>query len=81
MSEYAAVDEEWLYHTPDSIADADAAAMALVGIAAHLGLFQFGRLQEGETVYVSGGSGGVGSLVVRNLSSAHLLRSLGLPRL
>src|SRR4051812_25349904 len=36
MSEYAAVDEEWLYHTPDSIADADAAAMSLVGIAAHL---------------------------------------------
>ena len=39
--------------------------MALVGITAHLGLFQFGRLQPGEVVYVPGGSGGVGSMVVQ----------------
>jgi NADPH2:quinone reductase len=36
-----------------------------VGITAHLGLFQFGRLQPGEVVYVPGGSGGVGSMVVQ----------------
>src|SRR5947209_7512535 len=47
-AEYAAVDEDWLYPTPAHLADTEAAAMALVGITAHLGLFQFGRLQPAE---------------------------------
>ena len=64
-AEYAAVDEHWLYPTPETLPDTEAAAVALTGITAHLGLFRFGRLKEGETVYVSGGSGGVGSLVIQ----------------
>jgi len=64
-AEFAAVDQEWAYPTPDSLPDVDAAAMALVGITAHLGLFRHGKLQKGETVYVAGGSGGVGSMVVQ----------------
>jgi NADPH2:quinone reductase len=64
-AEYAAVDEAWLYPTPALLPDNDAAAMALVGITAHLGLFRFGSLKEGEAVYVPGGSGGVGSMVVQ----------------
>ena len=36
FAEYAAVDECWLYPTPDEVADQDIAAMALVGITAHL---------------------------------------------
>ena len=64
-SEYAALGEEWLYPTPTLLADDQAAAMALVGITAHLGLFRFGQLKKGETVYVPGGGGGVGSMVVQ----------------
>jgi len=64
-AEYASVDEKWLYPTPRSLSDVEASAIALTGITAHLGLFQFGRMAPGETVYVSGGSGGVGSLVVQ----------------
>ena len=64
-AEFAAVDEDWLYPTPPTLSDSEAAAMALMGITAHLGLFQYGRLQRGETVYVPGGSGGVGSMVVQ----------------
>jgi NADPH2:quinone reductase len=64
-AEYAAIDEEWLYPTPARLSDQEAAAIALVGITAHLGLFEYGRLQPGESVYVPGGSGGVGSLVVQ----------------
>lgn len=64
-SELAAVDEEWLYPTPDSVADDQAAASALTGITAHLGLFWRGGLQAGETVYIPGGSGGVGSMAVQ----------------
>jgi NADPH2:quinone reductase len=69
-AEFAAVDEDWLYPTPANLDDDSAAAMALVGITAHLGLFQYGRLQAGETVYVPGGSGGVGSMVIQMARAA-----------
>jgi NADPH2:quinone reductase len=68
--EYAAVDEDWLYPTPAGQSDDAAAAGALVGITAHLGLFGKGRLQAGETVYVPGGSGGVGSMVIQMARAA-----------
>src|SRR5947208_3059423 len=54
-AEYAAVAEDWLYPTPATLSDAEAAALALVGITAHLGLFRRGQLAIGETVYVPGG--------------------------
>jgi NADPH2:quinone reductase len=69
-AEYAAVDEPWLYPTPTRYSDKEAAAVALTGITAHLGLFQKGRLKAGETVYVPGGSGGVGSLVIQMAKAA-----------
>jgi NADPH2:quinone reductase len=65
FAEYAAVDEHWLYGTPENVADRDAAAIALVGITAHLGLMRDAKLQPGETLFVHGGSGGVGSCVVQ----------------
>ncbi len=66
----ASVHEDWLYPTPASVSDRDAAANALVGITAHIGLFQRGGLKAGETVYVPGGSGGVGSMVVQMAKAA-----------
>jgi len=65
FAEYAAVHEDWLYTTPAGVKEADAAATALVGITAHLGLFHCARLRAGETVFVNGGTGGVGSMVVQ----------------
>jgi NADPH2:quinone reductase len=59
------VREEWLYPTPATVADEQAAAMALVGITAHLGLFASAHLKAGELVFVNGGTGGVGSAVVQ----------------
>lgn len=70
FSELACVDEQWLYATPDSMTDEDAAASALVGITAQLGLFLHGRLQAGEVVFVNGGTGGVGSMVVQFAKAA-----------
>ena len=80
-SELAAVDEEWLYATPDTISDEQAAAMALTGITAHLGLFWRGQLRPGELVYVPGGSGGVGSMVVQmaRAAGAKVATSAGSP--
>jgi NADPH:quinone reductase len=65
FSEFATVDEQWLYPTPPDVSDEQAAAVALVGITAHLGLVRDARLQKGETIFVNGGSGGVGSMVVQ----------------
>ncbi|MDX2035462.1 MAG: NADPH:quinone reductase [Isosphaeraceae bacterium] len=69
-AEFAAIGEEWLYPTPANVTDVEAASIALVGITAHLGLYQFGRLSAGETVYISGGSGGVGSIVIQMAKAA-----------
>jgi NADPH2:quinone reductase len=65
FAEYAAVDEQWLAPTPDGVSDREAAAAALVSITAHLGLVRRGALRPGETVFVNGGSGAVGSAVVQ----------------
>ena len=65
FAEYAAVDDEWLYPIPDGVSDEQAAAISLVGITAHLGLVRDARLKRGETLFVNGGSGGVGSMVVQ----------------
>ncbi|OHB86036.1 MAG: quinone oxidoreductase, partial [Planctomycetes bacterium RBG_16_64_12] len=65
FAEYAAVDECWLYPTPERVSQREAAAMGLVGITAHLGLFRDARIQPGQSLFVHGGSGGVGSAVVQ----------------
>jgi NADPH2:quinone reductase len=65
FSEYAAVEEQWLYPTPPRATDRDAAAVALVGLTTHLGLFRDAKLRRGEILFVNGGSGGVGSMVVQ----------------
>jgi NADPH2:quinone reductase len=65
FAELAAVDERWLYPTPAGVADREAAAAALVSITAHLGLVSHAALAAGETLFVNGGSGGVGIAVVQ----------------
>ncbi|MEN6458379.1 MAG: NADPH:quinone reductase [Thermoguttaceae bacterium] len=65
FAEYAAVDEQWLYAIPDGVSYQDAAAVALVGITAHLGLFREGQLKMGESLFVGGGAGGVGSCAIQ----------------
>ncbi len=64
FAELAAIDEKWLYPTPEGVDDATVAACALVAITAHLGLFRDARIRPGETLFVHGGTGGVGSMVV-----------------
>ena len=65
FSEYVVCDEGWLYPTPDGVDDRTAAALALVGITSHLGLVPVANLQQGESIFIHGGSCGVGSTVVQ----------------
>lgn len=70
FSELASIDEKWLYKTPDTLTDEAAAAGALVGLTAHLGLFLHSNLRAGEVVFVNGGGGGVGSAVIQLAKAA-----------
>jgi NADPH:quinone reductase len=65
FAEYVVTDEQWLYPSPSGVRDEDLAATALVGITAHLGLVRDAKLQRGEILFVNGGTGGVGSMVVQ----------------
>jgi NADPH2:quinone reductase len=81
FAEYCAIDEAWLYPTPQGVGDEVAAACALVGITAHLGLVREAQLRAGETIFVNGGSGGVGSMVVQmaKAAGARVLTTAGSP--
>ena len=81
FAEYCAIDEAWLYPTPQGVGDEVAAACALVGITAHLGLFREAQLQKGETIFINGGSGGVGSMVVQmgKAAGARVIATAGSP--
>lgn len=79
FSELVAMDEQWLYPIPHGVPEKAAAACALVGITAHLGLFRHAQLKKGETVFVNGGSGGVGSMVIQmaKIAGARVVTTAG----
>lgn len=82
FSELCAVDAQWLYPIPQGVSDADAAASALVAITAHLGLFREAQLKSGQTIFVRGGTGGVGSMVVQMAKAvgANVIATAGGPK-
>lgn len=79
FAEYVATDANLVYPTPGNVTDAQAAAVSLVGLTAHLGLVREAGLQEGETLFINGGSGGVGSMVVQmaKLLGARVITTAG----
>jgi NADPH2:quinone reductase len=64
LAEKIAVKREWAYPSPPGVTDEALAATALVGITAHLALFRNAGLKAGEFIYIPGGTGGVGSMLV-----------------
>ena len=81
FAEYCCTSEDWLYPLPASVRAQDAAALALVGITAHLGLFWRTDLRAGETVFVNGGTGGVGMAVTQmaKATGAKVITTVGSP--
>ena len=79
FAEQIVIDEQWAYPTPDSVSSEDIASISLVGITAHLGLFAEAQLQPGQTLFVPGGSGGVGSMVVQmaKIAGARVITTAG----
>ncbi|HEX3314553.1 MAG TPA: alcohol dehydrogenase catalytic domain-containing protein, partial [Gemmataceae bacterium] len=64
-AEFVCASEEWFYPTPAGVDDKIAAAAAMTGITAHLGMFAEGKLKAGETLFVNGGAGGVGHIAIQ----------------
>ncbi len=64
-SEYAAVPARDLARKPENLTWEQAAALPMAGLTAWQALFDTAHLQEGETIFIPGGSGGVGHLAIQ----------------
>jgi NADPH2:quinone reductase len=64
FAEYAAVREDLLYPLPPGVDDREAVAFVHSGLTACIGL-QEARLQPGESLFLNGGAGNVGSAVLQ----------------
>jgi NADPH:quinone reductase len=94
-AEYVCRRVEFIAHKPRNLSFAQAAAVVTVGLTARQCLEQ-ARLQPGEPVFVTGGSGGVGAMVIQlarhagagpiftttgsERSARYLVDTLGVPR-
>ncbi len=65
FAEYVAAPESALTHKPARLSFAQAAAVPLAAVTALQALRDKGKLQPGQTVLISGASGGVGSFAVQ----------------
>lgn len=79
LAEYTVVPEEWLVPVPDGWTQEEAAAGPLTYLTAWRALVVCGRLVPGETVLVTGASGGVGSAAI-TLAAALGARVVALSR-
>ena len=64
-AEYVAVKADQINFKPQSIDHDKAAAVPLAGLTAWQGLFDYGKLEEGQKVLIHAASGGVGTFAVQ----------------
>jgi NADPH:quinone reductase-like Zn-dependent oxidoreductase len=69
-SEEAVVAEKALAAKPAGLDHVHATAIPLAGLTAWQGLFRHGRLKEGQSVLIHGGSGGVGHFAIQFAKAA-----------
>ena len=62
---HVAVPERQLLPVPESVSLADAAALPEVACTVYSNVFMIGRLSEGETLLVHGGSSGIGTMAIQ----------------
>lgn len=64
-SQYTAVPVQDLAHKPQRISHEEAAGVPLAGLTAWQSLFEIAHLEAGQSIFISGGSGGVGHYAVQ----------------
>ena len=70
FAEYTVLPECYLASRPQQISMEEAGGIPLVGLTAYQALFQFGDLQEDQTLLILGSSGGVGTMAIQLAKSA-----------
>ncbi|MBU2572128.1 MAG: zinc-dependent alcohol dehydrogenase family protein [Gammaproteobacteria bacterium] len=77
-AEYTVLDSRWVALKPKSLSFVEAAALPLVLITAWGALFDRGGLQDGQTVLVHAGAGGVGHVAIQlaKLEGAEVLTTV-----
>jgi NADPH:quinone reductase-like Zn-dependent oxidoreductase len=65
LTEYTVVHGNLLHKRPDNMSAVDAAGIPLVAQTAWMGLFEIAKLQEGQTVFINGGSSSVGLFAIQ----------------
>jgi NADPH2:quinone reductase len=81
LAEYALADARNCWAIPDSLPDVDAAAMLIPFQTSHVALHRRGGLQNGETLLVHAGAGGVGSAAIQlgKAAGARVIATAGGP--
>ncbi|ARH00429.1 NADPH:quinone reductase [Legionella micdadei] len=69
FAEYLAVDERTVFHLPKNANPLEAIATFHSALTAVVGIFREAILKRGETIFINGGAGNVGSLVCQIASS------------
>ena len=64
-AEYAVAPAENIVPLPDSVSFEDAAACSIAGLTAYHGIKTVGELQDGQSFFIWGGSGGLGTLAIQ----------------
>ena len=64
-AEYVCLPESYLSNKPANLSFEESATIPLVGLTAYQSLFDAGKLHSGQTVLITGASGGVGSMAVQ----------------
>jgi len=79
FSQYCRVDERLLYHLPAGIDPVEAVTVLHSSLTAVLGLFFKARLAAGETIFINGGDGNVGTAILQlaKASGARVLVTAG----
>lgn len=65
FAEYLSIHEDLLYRLPDGVDEHNALSLFHGAVTAAIGLFQKAAIQPGETLFLRGGSGNVGTIVLQ----------------
>jgi NADPH:quinone reductase-like Zn-dependent oxidoreductase len=76
-AEYIVLPESYITRKPSNLDMVEAASIPLTTLTAYQALFDAGRLKRGQSVFIMGASGGVGSSAVQ-LAANHGCRVVGL---
>ena len=65
LAEYIRVHKSRIIKTPPNITTAEAAGLTLVGLTAYQALIRIADLNEGQSVFINGGSTSVGRIAIQ----------------